>query len=159
MVVYYPDGTITSTDKRKGVWFTVNAKGVKRVRKLKDNTVYDEPKRLKFSERIDPETSANIKIREDGVLIIQYIDGKRTVIMPDGTQIYTVKDESNHGEIIIVTKEGFAPVRQIYDPVKARAKTVIGLGGTDSLMGIDTLMERTNNGRVTEVLLPDKTLV
>jgi len=43
--------------------------------------------------------------------------------------------------------------------VKARAKTVIGLGGTDSLMGTDTIMERSNNGKITEVLLPDKTVV
>jgi hypothetical protein len=58
-----------------------------------------------------------------------------------------------------VSKEGFVPVKQIYDPVKARAKTTIGLGGTDSLMGIESVMERTNNGRITEVLLPDKTIV
>jgi len=67
------------------VWFTVNSKGVKRVRKLKDNLVYDEPKRLKISEKIDPETSAIIKVREDGVLTINYIDDKKLVQMPDGT--------------------------------------------------------------------------
>lgn len=43
--------------------------------------------------------------------------------------------------------------------MKARAKTVIGLGGTDALMGIENIMERCNNGKVTEVLLPDKTIV
>jgi hypothetical protein len=43
--------------------------------------------------------------------------------------------------------------------VKARAKTIIGLGGTDALMGIESLMERTNDGRITEVLMPDKTVV
>ena len=47
----------------------------------------------------------------------------------------------------------------IFDPVKARSKTVIGLGGTDALMGSETIMERTNNGKITEVLLPDKTVV
>jgi len=36
---------------------------------------------------------------------------------------------------------------------------VIGLGGADSMMGIENIMERTNNGKVTEVLLPDKTIV
>jgi hypothetical protein len=51
------------------------------------------------------------------------------------------------------------PVRQVFDPVKARARTVIGLGGTDSLMGIDTIMERTNNGKITEVLMPDGSVV
>jgi len=59
----------------------------------------------------------------------------------------------------LITKEGFAPVRIIFDPVKARAKTVIGLGGTDSMMGKDSIMERTNTGKVSEVLLPDKTIV
>jgi len=49
-------------------------------------------------------------------------------------------------------------VRQVYDPVKARARTVIGLGGTDALMGADNLMERTNTGLITEVLLPDGTV-
>lgn len=59
----------------------------------------------------------------------------------------------------MITKDKFVPVRQVFDPVKARARTVIGLGGTDSLMGIDTIMERTNNGKITEVLLPDGTIV
>jgi hypothetical protein len=60
---------------------------------------------------------------------------------------------------MVISKEGFAPVRVIYDPVKARAKTVIGLGGADAMMGIENIMERTNNGKITEVLLPDKTIV
>jgi hypothetical protein len=50
-------------------------------------------------------------------------------------------------------------VRITYDPVKARARTIIGLGGTDALMGKDNIMERTNTGRISEVLLPDKTIV
>jgi len=59
----------------------------------------------------------------------------------------------------LVTKTGFVPVRQTYDPVKARSKTIIGLGGTDALMGIDNIMERCNDGRITEVLMPDKSVV
>ena len=50
-------------------------------------------------------------------------------------------------------------MRIIYDAVKARAKSVIGLGGTDALIGIEKIMERTNNGKLSEVLLPDKTIV
>jgi len=81
-------------------------------------------------------------------------------MMPDGTQILTKKNlESGSGTITLLTKEGFAPVRIIFDPVKARARTVIGLGGADSMMGIENIMERTNNGKVSEVLLPDKTIV
>ena len=75
----------------------------------------------------------------------------------DGTEILTRKE----GQTVftLVKKEGYIPVRQIFDPVKARARTIIGLGGTDALMGIESLMERTNDGRITEVLMPDKTVV
>ena len=60
MAIYFSDGTVTLTDKRKGVWFTTNPNGVKRIRKLKDNQIYDEPKKLKITEKIDPETGAII---------------------------------------------------------------------------------------------------
>jgi hypothetical protein len=33
------------------------------------------------------------------------------------------------------------------------------MGGTDALMGKDYIMERSNTGRISEVLLPDKTIV
>ena len=36
---------------------------------------------------------------------------------------------------------------------------MIGLGGSDALMGKDNIMERANTGMVSEVLLPDKTCV
>lgn len=74
MSIYYPDGTVTYSDKRKGIWYTINNKGVKRVRKFKENEVYDEIRKLKIEERIDPETNAVIRVREDGVLVITYPD-------------------------------------------------------------------------------------
>jgi hypothetical protein len=81
-------------------------------------------------------------------------------MFPDGTQILTSKNpDSANGNITVITKEGYAPVRQIYDAVKARAKSVIGMGGTDALIGIEKIMERSNNGKLTEVLLPDKSIV
>ena len=80
--------------------------------------------------------------------------------MPDGTNILKKKrDNGEAGIVTIITKDKFVPVRIIYDPVKARARTIIGLGGTDALMGKDNIMERTNTGRISEVLLPDKTIV
>lgn len=72
MQIMFPDGTLTTTDKRKGHWTTVNPKGVRRIRKLKENLVYDETRRLKLNEKLDPETSAHIQVREDGVLIVRY---------------------------------------------------------------------------------------
>ena len=155
--IFYPDGALTVQDRRKGIWTTTNPKGVRRSRKLRDNTVQDEPRRLKINEKIDPETNARVQVREDGVLVINYIDESKMVMFSDGTEIFTRKD----GQTIytLVTKTGFVPVKQTYDPVKARAKTIIGLGGTDALMGIEALMERCNDGRITEVLLPDKSVV
>ena len=127
------------------------------MRKLRDNTVYDEPKRLKITEKIDPETNARVFVREDGVLTVRYIDESRLVMFADGTEILTRKEGQT--TFTLIKREGYIPIRQVFDPVKARARTVIGLGGTDALMGIESLMERTNDGRMTEVLMPDKTIV
>lgn len=52
----------------------MNSKGIKRVRKLRDNSVVDESKRLKLTEKIDPETNARVVIREDGVMTIYYVN-------------------------------------------------------------------------------------
>jgi hypothetical protein len=159
-IIYYSDGTLTYSDKRKGIWYTVNASGVRRVRRVKDRTIADDMTPLKIDTKIDPETNATVKIREDGVLTIEYIDQSRLIVMPDGTNILKKKRANDEaGTITFITKEGFVPIRQIYDPVKARAKTVIGLGGTDALMGKDNIMERTNTGMISEVCLPDKTII
>jgi hypothetical protein len=98
----------------------------------------DDTIKLKISTKIDPETNATLKIREDGVLTVEYIDATKYIIMPDNTCIVKKKwADSEGGSITYITKDGYAPVRHILDPVKARAKTVIGLGGTDALMGKD----------------------
>lgn len=47
-IIYYVDGSITYSDKRRGVWYTINAAGVKRVRKLKDRIIQDELEKLKI---------------------------------------------------------------------------------------------------------------
>ena len=43
--------------------------------------------------------------------------------------------------------------------MKARSGTVISLGGADALMGRDGIMERSNGGLVSEVFLPDRSIV
>ena len=65
---------------------------MKRVRKLRDNSVFDEPRRLKQTEKIDPETNAKVYVREDGVLTINFIDESRLVMFADGTEILTRKE-------------------------------------------------------------------
>jgi hypothetical protein len=116
--------------------------------------------RLRVQTKVDPETNATLRIREDGVLCVDYVDQTQYIVMPDGTSIVTKKRaEGEAGTVTFITKEGYVPVRQTYDPVKARAKTCIGLGGTDALMGKDQIMERTNSGKISEVLLPDHTVI
>jgi hypothetical protein len=107
--ILYADGTVTGQDKRRGTWTTVNARGVKRVRKLRDNVVYDEPKRVKISEKVDPETNARVLVREDGVLTIRYVDDSRLVMFADGTEIFTRKE--GQSTITLIKKEGFVPIR------------------------------------------------
>jgi len=159
-IIYYIDGSITYTDKRRGVWYTINSAGVKRIRKIKDRIIQDDTVKLRIDTKVDPETNAILKIREDGVLNIEYIDQSLLIVMPDGTNFLKKKrPDGEAGTITYITKDEFAPVRQIYDPVKERAKTVIGPGGTDALMGRDQIMERTNTGKISEVCLPDKTVV
>lgn len=159
-VIYYPDGTMTTSDKRRNLWYTVNNSGVKRTRKIKDGIIFDDEERLRIEQKVDPETNAVLQTREDGLLTIDYVDQTRLIVMPDGTNFLEKKrTDGEAGTCTFITKEGFAPVRQTVDPVKARARTVIGLGGTDALMGKDFIMERTNTGRVSEVLLPDKTII
>ena len=110
--VYFKDGSCTHSDKRRGIWYTVNAQGVKRVRKLKGRIIVDEETKLKSQTKVDPETNATLKIREDGVLSIEYIDQTSLKIMPDGTSILTKKrSDGEAGTITYITKEGYAPVR------------------------------------------------
>lgn len=42
LIIYFSDGALTYSDKRKGIWYTINQNGVKRVRKEKDGLVSDE---------------------------------------------------------------------------------------------------------------------
>ena len=102
-------------------------------------------------------------MREDGFLKVKYADGSTLCIFADHTRIYTKKlPSSNEDTRVILTyfeKEGYSTVKLTKDPVKARAQTIIGLGGADALMGSDGIMERSNGGLISEVFLPDRTVV
>lgn len=105
----FPNGTVTVSDKRRGTWITTNPKGIRRVRKLRDNIVTDEPRRLKITEKVDPETNAKVSVREDGVLTVKYVDESTLVMFADGTEIFTRKE--GQSTITLIKKEGFTPVR------------------------------------------------
>ena len=73
-IIYFKDGTITKTDHRRGIWTTVNTKGVVRERNVRSKVVKDEMQFLGTQRKIDPETMAVVVIREDGFLKIDYPD-------------------------------------------------------------------------------------
>lgn len=116
-----------------------------------------------MNRKVDPETGAVLFIREDGMLKIDYKDGSSLIIFADHTRINTLKDSNDSEESRVVMtyfeKEGYSTVKITLDPVKARSSTMIGLGGADALMGRDGIMERSNGGLISEVFLPDRSVV
>ena len=66
-IIYFSDGALTYSDKRKGTWYTINPVGVKRIRREKDGIVSDEVQRLKIETKIDPETSFPARMNEEDV--------------------------------------------------------------------------------------------
>lgn len=162
-MIYFPDGTITTTDHRRGIWKTTNHLGVVRERNLRTGVVKDGMARLAIHDKIDPETNAVVQIREDGMLRIAYPDRRTLLVMPDHSEILITKSgPAEEGSAVTTTffkKEGYAPVKITSDPVKARSGTIIGLGGTDALMGKDSIMERSFGGLISETYLPDRSTV
>ena len=105
LIIYQEDGTLTYSDKRRGLWYTINPHGVKRVRKVKGRIVSDEMRKLKIETKVDPETNATLKIREDGVLSVDYVDESKLIVMPDGTNILKKKRaDGEAGTITFITK-------------------------------------------------------
>lgn len=87
-IIYFVDGTITKTDHRRGIWTTINSKGVIRERNVRTKIVKDEISSLECRRKIDPETMAVVLIREDGFLKIDYPDKSCLMVFPDHTRIY-----------------------------------------------------------------------
>jgi hypothetical protein len=161
-ILYFQDGSITEVDKRRGLWKTTNGQGVIRERNLRSKVATDQQRRLEFHTKNDPETNATVSVREDGFLRVSYVDRSEMLIFPDHSKILITKSEKDDDSAIhtaIFSMEGYAPVRVINNPVKARAGTIIGAGGTDALMGKESIMERSHGGLVSELILPDKTTV
>jgi hypothetical protein len=136
------------------VWVTTNSKGMRRARRERDGLEY-ELDSIPSATVTDPETLAKTMIREDLVRVIRYADGSRVTEHADGTKMFTAAD----GNTILVENFGFAPVKIIFDPKKARQNTVIGLGSAESGLGAEDLMLRSNDGRICEVYLPDNSVV
>lgn len=59
-IIYFKDGTITKTDHRRGIWTTINSKGIIRERNVRSKIVRDEISVLECQRKVDPETTAVI---------------------------------------------------------------------------------------------------
>ena len=45
-IIYMADGTITYSDKRRGLWYTISLAGIVRERKIKNRIIKDEQVKL-----------------------------------------------------------------------------------------------------------------
>jgi len=157
----FANGNFSIYNAQENTWTKTKNSGERVVHKVDSEsgkiTSAETIEPLIVNESIDPETNTNVIIRSDGVIIIYYNDGSTLTLHNDSTQILKVVEQNITD--IIVEKDTFCPVKIRYNAVKFRAQNIIGLGGTNALMGIDDIMERTYDGYVIETHLPDKTTV
>jgi DNA-binding cell septation regulator SpoVG len=156
--VYYANGNISYTKGRSAPWITTNNKGL---RKQRTKATGDSPlqetelEAIPCARRTDPQLGAKIVIRADQTLVITYKDGSVYVRFRDGTEMLTSRDK----DCTIVEHPDYATVKVIYDQVKMRTDTIIGLGSAYASVGFENLFERSNDGRIVHTLLPDGTKV
>lgn len=146
-----PSGEVSVQSKEK-LWIITNNKG-KRIGKRGRQLFPMDP--INVTTQIDAETLAKVVIREDLVLTLKFSDGSTGVFHEDGTRIYT----SSNKNTVFVECPGYAPIRVFKDPIKARQNTVIGLGSSDSGLGAEDLMIRSNDGVLIETFLQNGTKV
>jgi hypothetical protein len=146
-----PKGEVSQYGKDK-LWIITNNKGKRVAKRGRQLFPLDS---IQVSTQIDAETLASVIVRDDLVLSLSFSDGSTGVLHEDGTRIYTSNDKAT----VFVESPGFAPVRIYKDPIKARQNTVIGLGSSDSGLGAEDIMLRSNDGVLIEVILPNNTKI
>ena len=157
---YYKDGTIqmlmpsgeVSQFAKEKFWIITNNKG-RRVAKRQKLIYPMEP--ITVTSQIDAETLALVTIREDLVMTLKFQDNSFAVFHEDGSRIYKSSDNNT----IYIESPGYAPVKIYKDPIKARQNTIIGLGSSDSGLGTEDIMLRSNDGVLIETFLPNKTKI
>ena len=153
--INYSSGNTTGIKDNKIT--NINNKGLKSTKDLSTNDVIEEEP-VYYSEHYDPESLSTTIVREDNVKTIKYPDKSKIVIHNDGTKIYTspvVKEVMHY----LIENDNYATIEITYDEVKKRTQTTIAAGSTEALIGSDNLMNRTYDGRLTKINLPDGTLV
>jgi hypothetical protein len=138
-----------TSEYKNGTWIGTNSQGKRRSRK--DIEVELEP--IKCATVTDSISLARVTLRQDGVLCVKYKDGKLLTKHKDETSILTSPD----GQNIIVEKMGFAPIK-VRVELNAAPKTV-NKGAEGNLVGVDDVMKRAYDSRVSTTYLPDGTNV
>ena len=146
-----PSGEISHLSKEK-LWTVTNNKG-KRIGKRQRIVYPMDP--ISVISQIDAETLAQVTIREDLVMTLMFQDNSFAVFHEDGTRIHTSVDKNT----MYIECPGYAPVRIYKDLIKARQNTIIGLGSSDSGLGAEDIMLRSNDGILIEAFLPNSTKV
>lgn len=151
IVMLMPSGEVSQMTKEK-LWTITNNKG-KKLAKRQHLTYPMDP--IKTISQIDAETLAKVTIREDLVMTLKFQDNSFAVFHEDGTRMHTSADKNT----IYIESPGFAPIRIYKDLIKARQNTVIGLGSSDSGLGAEDIMLRSNDGVLIETYLPNHTKI
>ncbi|OMJ77048.1 hypothetical protein SteCoe_23447 [Stentor coeruleus] len=146
-----PTGEVSVQSKDK-LWVITNNKGRRLAKRNRNSFPMD---RIQVTTQIDAETLAKVIIREDLVLSLKFSDSSFAVLHQDGTRIYTSADKNT----IFIECAGYAPVRIYKDSIKARQNTIIGLGSSDSGLGAEDIMLRSNDGVLIETVLPNSTKI
>ena len=149
--------TGNTSEIKEGKIYNVNNKGQTTIKDISTNEI-TQGESVYYVEHYDPESLSRTIVREDNVKTIIYPDGSRLALHNEGTKIYSspVVKELNH---YIIENDSFATTEIYYDEIKKRTQTTIAAGSTEALIGSDNLMNRTYDGRLVKIILPDKTLV
>ena len=150
--IFYSSGNSASIINN--LCINTNNKGFRLAKNLIEENDISEREPVDFHNYFDPVSSTKTTVKEDKTMIINYPDKSTYVIHNDNTKIYispTIKEVTHY----LVEKENLPSIEIIYDEVKKRTKTCIAAGSTEALMGSDNLMDRTYNGRISKVYLPN----
>lgn len=102
----YSNGNFSTFDPTSSLWTSFNNKGMRRIRRETDNVTYDI-EAVPCSYETCAITHSRVMFRDDGVISIQYTDGRVYTVHKDGTKMFTTSDQSE----IVIEREDFACVR------------------------------------------------
>ena len=142
--VLFANGNVSSKGP-DNIWVRTNNKGLRRGFRVADSFEC-ELDALPCASVTDSKTFTKTVTREDMVMIIRYSDGTQVTQHRDGTKMHVASD----GGTVLVEKEGYAPVK-----VRRTGKQNNVLTYLDAHKGSQDLLERSYDGLIMEVFLPD----